>query len=210
MSHIADGRRRDACGARAAEPPASRRALLVAFAAAACGAAQAQAPARADGFLCCNMLSDGSWISDINYFDSSKKLIPAGTPITVTGEGRWRLLAVIDGQNLALGNDYSRTISMEQFQQRYVLAQDPRPKLKAMPQRLREAIAARRVVKGMTREQVLMSLGYPVTSYTENLDAPLWRYWYSRSEEFQVFWSAQHRVERVFGTPEVRAKVWME
>ncbi len=174
------------------------------------GGAPAASQPMPQGFLCCNMLSDGSWISDINYFDSSKKLIPAGTPVTVTGEGRWRLLAVIDGQNLGLGNDYSRTISMEQFQKRYVLAQDPRPKLKAMPQRMREAIAARRVVKGMTREQVLMSLGYPVTSYTENLDAPLWRYWYSRSEEFQVFWSAQQRVERVFGAPEVRAKVWME
>lgn len=187
-----------------------RKAMTLAMAIAACGAASAQAPARVDGFLCCNMLSDGNWISDINYADASKRLIPAGTPVTITGEGRWRLLAVIDGQNLALGNDYSRTLTMEQFQQRYVLPQDPRPRLKAMPPRVREAIQARRIVKGMTREQVLMSIGYPVTSYTEHLDAPLWRYWYSRSEEYQVFWSAKQRVERVFGTPEVRAKVWMD
>lgn len=210
MPHAATVRCHDPRSARAGGFVAARRTLLVALAATAGGAARSQAPARVDGFLCCNMLSDGSWISDINYVDSSKKLIPAGTPVTVTGEGRWRLLAVIDGQNLALGNDYSRTLSMEQFQQRYVVAKDPRPKLKAMPPRVREAIAARRVLKGMTREQVLMSLGYPVTSYTENLDAPLWRYWYSRSEEFQVFWSAQQRVERLFGTPDVRAKVWME
>lgn len=187
------------------------RAACVAIAlAAASMAAPAQTPPRIDGFLCCNMLSDGSWISDINYADPSKRLVPAGTPVTVTGEGRWRLLVTIDGQNLAIGNDYSRTITMQQFQQRYVLAQDPRPKLQGFPARIRDAIKARRITRGMTHEQVLMSIGYPITSYTDNLDAPLWRYWYTRSEEYQVFWNARQRVERIFGSPEVRAKVWVE
>ena len=210
MSHAATDRCTDPRRARAGEPRATRRALLAALAGTACGAAHAQTPARVDGFLCCNMLSDGSWISDINYFDSRKQLLPAGTPVKVTGPGRWRLLVEIGGKKQAIGNDYSRTVNMEEFQRRYVLAEDPSTRLAAYPAVVRDAIRARKVMRGMTREQVLMALGYPVASYTANLDAPLWRYWFDRSSEYQVFWGEDGRVDRIFGSPEVRAKVAIE
>ncbi len=32
------------------------------------------------GFLCCNMRTDGSWISDINYDENGKKIIPVEHP----------------------------------------------------------------------------------------------------------------------------------
>lgn len=194
---------------RAALPLRPHRAAIV-FASLATAAAAAAQPFPVEGFLCCNMLSDGSWVSDINYADASKQLLAAGTPLKVTGHGRWRLLVEIDGKALAIGNDYSRTMTLEQFQQRYVLADDPRRKLAAFSPKVREAIKSRKVARGMTREQVLMAVGYPITSYTADLDAPLWRYWLSRSEEYQVFWNDAGRVERLFGTPEVRAKVWLD
>jgi hypothetical protein len=60
------------------------------------------------GFLCCNMRTDGSWISDINYDENGKRIIPVGTPIKVTGYGRYRVKVDVNGKSQAIGNDYSR------------------------------------------------------------------------------------------------------
>lgn len=185
--------------------------LLVAAAAATAATAAAAQPAYPyEGYLCCAMLSDGSWISDINYHGSDKQRLRPGMRLLVTGQGRWRVYVEIEGRKLAIGNDYSRTTPMAEFERRYVLAEDPSRRLAAYPPRIREAIAAGKVARGMTRDQVIMALGYPITSYTETLDAPLWRYWFDRSTEYQVFWGKHGRVEQVFGTPEVRAKVALD
>ncbi len=66
----------------------------------------AAADAKFSGFLCCNMRSDGSWISDSNYAEDGKRVIPAGTPVQVTGYGRYRVNVLIDGKKQSIGNDY--------------------------------------------------------------------------------------------------------
>ena len=162
------------------------------------------------GFLCCNMRSDGSWISDINYIGSGKQIVPAGTPVKVTGYGRHRVLVEMDGKKLAIGNDYSRSVALEDFAKRYVLAEDPTLALDKFSPKAREAIKAVRITRGMTRQQVLMAVGYPIASENPELDSTLWRYWTSRSEEYQVFWSEDRRVDRIFGAPTTRAQVVME
>ena len=59
---------------------------------AVCGSAHAQW--RADdwgkgptfsGFLCCNMHTDGKWVSDINCDENAPAIVPLGTPLNVTG-----------------------------------------------------------------------------------------------------------------------------
>ncbi len=170
----------------------------------------ARSQAQAEGYLCCNMHSDGSWISDVNYVEGAKQLIPAGTPVKVTGYGRYRVLVEIDGKKQAIGNDYSRTVKMEEFAQRYVVPQDPTAALRSAPPKVREAIRNARITRGMTRAQVLMALGYPIASATPDLDAPLWRYWTSRSAEYQVFWSDDGRVDKVFGAAATRALIEVE
>jgi hypothetical protein len=37
------------------------------------------------------MRTDGSWISDINYAENGKRVIPLGTPLKATGYGRHRV-----------------------------------------------------------------------------------------------------------------------
>jgi hypothetical protein len=172
------------------------------------GPAAAQSAKPYDGYLCCSMLSDDSWISDLNYDDGSKKVIPAGTPVKFTGFGRWRLLVEINGKKLGIGNDYSRTMTMDDFAAKYVLKQDPRPVLDALPAKLREATLTRKVVRGMTREQVVAALGYPTTTSTPDMSKPLWTY-RTRGGDFQVFWSEDGKVDRLFGAPAVREKVWL-
>ena len=57
---------------------------------------------------------------------------------------------------------------------------------------------------GMTKAQVIMSLGHPMTSENPRLDAPLWRYWWSSFGEYQVYWQGD-RVSKVTGHPQTLA-----
>src|ERR1700761_8735699 len=114
------------------------------------------------GYLCCNMRTDGSWISDSNYDENGKTIIPVGTPVNVTGYGRYRVKVQINGKKQEIGNDYSRDLSNQDFAKRYVVAEDPAQKIATFPKKIQEAIASERIVPGMTREQVIMSVGYPI------------------------------------------------
>lgn len=163
-----------------------------------------------DGFLCCNMRTDGSWISDSNYAESGKKLIPVGTPVRVTGYGRNRVQVDIAGSKQAIGNDYSRDIELPAFAQRYVVTEDPAPKIARFPPKIREAIKSARITNGMTREQVLMAMGYPISSENPRLDVPIWRMWIGSFSEFQVLFDGAGRVRAVETDPQTRNLVVLD
>jgi hypothetical protein len=162
------------------------------------------------GYLCCNLRTDGSWISDSNYAESGKTLVPLGTRVVVRGHGRWRVnLELEDGRRMALGNDYSRDLTMEAFQSRYIVPEDPRRLVSAMPARLRSAIETSRVTIGMTRGQVAMALGWPIASENPNLDARVWRYWLWTFSPFQVHFDDAGRVRLVESDAHTLRKVLM-
>jgi hypothetical protein len=163
-----------------------------------------------DGFLCCNMRTDGSWISDSNYAESGKRIIPVGTPTRVTGYGRQRVNVLIDGKKQDIGNDYSRDLDLGAFAKRYVVTEDPAVRIAGFPPKIREAIRSARVTKGMTREQVAMAVGYPISSENPNLDAPIWRMWLGSFSEFQVLFDNAGRVRAVETDPQTRNLVVLE
>lgn len=171
--------------------------------------AAAQALEPVAGFLCCNMRSDGEWISDANYAENGKHLIPLGTPVRVVGEGRWRVLVEVDGKPQAIGNDYSRDLSMQAFARRYVVPDDPRPLVAALPPHIRRAIESARVTPGMTRGQVAMALGWPISSENPHLDAPVWKYWLWTFSPFDVVFDAEGRVRAVESDRDTLARVFM-
>jgi hypothetical protein len=162
------------------------------------------------GFLCCNMRSDGSWISDINYDENGKKIIPVGTPIKVTGYGHYRVKVDVNGKSQAIGNDYSRDLALEVFAKRYVVAEDPAAKIATYPKKIQDAIAHAQIVLGMTREQVLMSVGYPVSSENHNLEDKTWRFWLSSFQEFRVRFDDSGRVTDVEGDGDAKSKVLLD
>ncbi len=168
------------------------------------------AQAMPEGYLCCNLRTDGTWISDINYAEQGKRMVPVGTPAKVTGYGRFRVLAQIDGASQTLGNDYSRNLPLDAFAQRYVVAVNPQARISTFEPRVREAIKTARLFNGMTREQVLMSVAYPVSGETPDLDARIWRFWLTSSEEFQVVFDAQGVVKEVGALPLSRSKILLE
>jgi hypothetical protein len=52
----------------------------------------------------------------------------------------------------------------------------------------------------MTREQVIMALGYPMTNEDPSLDSGLWRYWVSSFGSYQILWDQNGRVSESPGT----------
>lgn len=96
------------------------------------------------------------------------------------------------------------------FAQRYVVAEDPKKKLASYPAKQRDAITSGRIMKGMTREQVLMAVGYPVSSENAHLDAKVWRLWLSSFAEFQVVWSDDGRVQEIVTDPATRMQISVE
>lgn len=172
--------------------------------------AAAVAEEKPAGFLCCNMRTDGSWITDINYDENGKKIIPAGTPIKVTGYGHYRVKVDINGKSQAIGNDYSRDLALETFAKRYVVADDPAAKIAAYPKKIQDAIAHAQIVLGMTREQVLMSVGYPVSSENHNLEDKTWRFWLSSFQEFRVRFDDNGRVTDVEGDGDAKSRILLD
>jgi hypothetical protein len=175
----------------------------------AASAAFAQQP-QPEGYLCCNMRSDGAWISDINYAESGKFIVPAGTPVKVLGYGRYRVDVALPSGKQTLGNDYSRDLAMETFARRYVVPESPNARLSSWPKKIQDAVTSARITKGMTREQVLMAVGYPISSETPHLDAKVWRYWLWTFSEFKVQFGDDGTVLGVRTDPDTRMRVVME
>jgi len=161
------------------------------------GCVSALAADKWSGFLCCNLRTDGSWITDINYDEPHKHVIPVGSPVEVTGYGRYRVKVTLEGKSQAIGNDYSRDLSMEDFAKRYVVPDDPNVKISGYPQKVQDAIHQARVMVGMSREQVLMALGYPVSSENHVLTDKTWRFWLFSFSEFKVHFDDEGRVTSV-------------
>lgn len=175
-------------------------------------AAHAQRPAppqgpMLNGYLCCNMRTYGKQISDINYAEEGTSIVAAGTPARVTGyDFRWFDMDV-GGRPQRLKNDYSRNIPTAAFAQRYVVTEDPKAKLAGYPEKTRAAIAAMKVTPGMTREQVLMALGYPISSENPQLEAGVWRYWLDAWSEYQVVFEADGTVKNIVADPATLTRV---
>jgi hypothetical protein len=159
------------------------------------------------GFLCCNMRTYGDSISDINYDEQGTRIVAVGTPARITAyDFRWFNLDLA-GKPQRIKNDYSRNIPLPAFAQRYVVTEDPKQKMAAFPPAVRDAILAGKVMPGMTREQVLMAIAYPVASENPSLDAPVWRYWRDSWSEFQVQFDEKGIVKAVVGDPVALSRV---
>ena len=173
-----------------------------------CAFAEASPPEK--GFLCCNMRTDGSWISDSNYAESGKRIIPMGTVVKFVSFGRYRVNVDIDGRRQSIGNDYSRDLSLDAFSARYIVEKNPRDTLAALPPKIRSAIETMRVTKGMTKDQVLAALGYPISSETPHLDVAQWRYWLWSYSPYSVNFDENGQVSSVTTHADTLLKVFIE
>lgn len=155
------------------------------------------------GFACCTLHYEKDWISDGNY--AILPSIPPGTPITVLRYARHHAYVEINGRKMRLGHDYGREQeSLDQWVHKIVADTDPTAKIAGYPPDVQAAIHQGRVMTGMTREQAIIAIGFPLTSETAALDSPLWRHWVSSFEEYHLLWGADGLIREISAVDSVR------
>jgi hypothetical protein len=176
----------------------THRKSLAAAALAAAIATAALAQGKPEGYTCCNFHYDKDWISDANW--RQLPMIPAGAKIKVLDYGFNRAGVEIDGKPMRIGHDYGRAEeSLEKFIAKLVVKTDPRVKIQRYPDKVRAAIKDGRVIEGMTRDQVILAVGYPPTHKTPSLDSRVWNLWASRAGRYEVHFSGKGTVEKIVG-----------
>lgn len=149
-----------------------------------------------EAYTCCNLRYQDDWISDANW--ATLPFIPAGARISVGEYGRHRAHVVIEGRAMRVGHDYGRAQeSKEQFVAKLLVQEDPKLRIASFPPSVQAAIQAGKVMPGMTREQVIISLGYPRTDVTRSTDLAEWTYWTLHGDEYVVIWDADQRVKEI-------------
>src|SRR5262245_22221543 len=90
----------------------------------------------------------------------------------------------------------SKVLPFSAYLSRLFVTEDPRLKLKKVPAREVKLVEKGTVAPGMSRDQVVMALGYPPADRTPSLDAPAWTYLAGPSETAVVYFDG-NRVSSV-------------
>jgi hypothetical protein len=200
----------------------STRAVL-AFAAllAACKGPSVPNPAQNETrYTCCNIHYEKDEISDANYLKGT--LIPFGTRVQILDVRRSSVKFQATGHPpITLVMKYDKTSTIDQVLDRWFPRDDPHTKLAATREaprkapakgkkgapahegsasggssQVQKAIEQGTVETGMTRDQVIMSLGYPPAHRTPSLENPSWTYWQNRWVTMEVYFDGD-KVSRV-------------
>ncbi len=159
-------------------------------------------------FTCCNLHYENEEITDANYWVG--KLLPAGTPVRIDKVTDNEVTFSAADVTLKLTHEYgAKEESLDQYLAKVLVANDPKPRIAAYPKAVRRAIEKAKVERGMTREQVLVSLGYPATNHTPSLQAKEWTYWYNPAAQpwynswvaYRVVFDDSGKVSAVVGRP---------
>lgn len=155
------------------------------------------------GYSCCNLRYSGDWVSDMS--SGELPFIPLGTQLLVREVDGTRANVEAGDKSYRFGHDYGRAQEKTtEWIDKLVVLDDPASKLAKFPANIRAAIEAGKILKGMTKEQLIMAMGYPATSDTPKLEAATWKYYWSRYP-IVIHWDSG-RVSKIEGRPEIVAK----
>ncbi len=131
-------------------------------------------------------------------------MIAAGTPMDLMSFGSNRAYVTVGGKPMRLGHDFGREQeSLEAWVDKIVVNDDPRPRIASYPPAVQGAIRAGKVMVGMTREQAILSIGYPRTTENISLNGAVWRIWHSAHDEYQLNFAPDGRVKSITGDDRV-------
>lgn len=105
--------------------------------------------------------------------------VPVNTKVVVTGTARNGIVVNVNGTPVTIYNISKYTgLDNGAFFDR-MLGKQP-VSLEKFSKAERNAIAKGAIVKGMSKDAVILSRGYPPSHATPSLDAERWRYWKNR------------------------------
>jgi hypothetical protein len=135
------------------------------------------------GYTCCNLRPDYGWVSSTNMLGGP--IVPAGEPATLDTMKRSQyFFGTIGGDYISMRDDAARSKEDAlRWARQIVVPTDPRVVLANWSPEVQKAIYSAKVIVGMTRPQVLMSLSYPSRNDTKDLNANSWRYWTVQEDE---------------------------
>ncbi|MGC4060633.1 MAG: outer membrane protein assembly factor BamE [Aquabacterium sp.] len=183
---------------------------LIASIATACallaGCATPLAP-KISGYTCCNLRPSSDAVSSYNV--QGGPIIPAGEPVTMTTKKRYHVYGSIGGADIELRDDMSNSEAETlAWVRQIIVAENPRAQLATWPADIQAAVQSAKVKPGMSKAQVLMSLGYPSKKETPKLDADVWHYWtpYDDEKLIDLHFDDKGLLTELSGVPEgVRA-----
>ena len=150
-------------------------------------------------YTCCSIHYERNEVSDANYFVGNT--LPFGSQVTVTAMTSDTVTFSAGGTNLTLVHKYGRDQeSAQQYFAKILVDTDPRLQFATFPKDVQSAITDGRVERGMTKPQVIMSLGYPPTHKTASTNLNTWTYWYNRWVTYQVTFDDNGKVANIVGT----------
>jgi len=129
-------------------------------------------------FLRHNLMFEGASWTATNYWRGT--LLPINTKVSVDALGAKSMLIKWDGGSLTIENNNYTKITMLALAKR-MLAPNPVP-IEKFGDAMARNITGGSLQKGMTREQVIMTRGYPPAHKTPSIDADnaKWTYWSSK------------------------------
>ena len=154
------------------------------------------------GYTCCNLRPDYGWVSSTNMLGGP--IVPAGEPATLdTMKRDTYFYGTIGGDYISMRDDTARSKEDAlRWVRQIVVPTDPRVALAGWNPEVQKAVYAAKVVIGMTRSQVLMSLSYPSRNDTKDLSTNAWRYWTVQEDEpVDVLFGADGTVSGFSGKP---------
>jgi hypothetical protein len=157
-------------------------------------------------FTCCNIHYEDEEVSDANYWVG--KRVPPGSLLRIDEVAADSVTILTENARLKLTHEYGGGAeSFQKYLDKLLLKEDPRPRIAAFPKAVQRAIENSKVERGMTREQVIFSLGHPPAHRTPSLDSPEWTYWYNRWVTYKVVFDDAGKVADVVGRPAPTAEV---
>lgn len=154
------------------------------------------------GYTCCNLRPDYGWLSSSNVLGGA--IVPAGESAVIDTVKRDKYAyGMIGGDYVSLRDDTARSKEdMQRWMRQIVVPTDPKLTLVTWSPDVQKAVYSARVVVGMTRPQVLMSLSYPSRNDTKDLDGNTWRYWTTQEDEpVDILFGADGAVSGFSGKP---------
>ena len=149
-------------------------------------------------YTCCNIHYESNQVSDANY--SVGSLLPFGSQATVEQATSDTLTFRAGGTQLTLVHSYGRgQESSQQYFSKILVTTDPHVAIASYPKDVQSAITDGRVEVGMTKPQVITSLGYPPTHRTASTDLNTWVYWYNNWVTYQVVFGDNGKVVNLIG-----------